>query len=413
MKKTTIDSNSKKWLILSLLSLAFAGLQTLIIVISRMPVLKDHFIFKDFFNKALVVHVDLSILFWFLTIGILLNVRFFKINALLNGFALKVAYLALALFISSPFIESDAILSNYVPVIDNFVFFAALGLFFAVVLMISGYALIARFKGMAGLQCYNLAIVIAFFVFVLTSKVLTIETAEFYEMIFWGFGHILQYAYVILMVVAWFVISDIKIDKRSEPYFFFYVAIALCAVFIFINPELSTLNYKRFFTLHMAFGSSVLPLIFIPFIIYRKFNARNEILRNCLISSIILFLYGGFLALLIDESNTIIPAHYHGSTVAVTLALIGLTYYLLDVKKSKIAFYQPFIYCAGQVIHITGLAISGGYGALRKSPDSILNMSAKFWMGIMGIGGLITMIAGVIFLIICYKSLTLKDKKNG
>jgi len=118
-------------------------------------------------------------------------------------------------------------------------------------------------------------------------------------------------------------------------------------------------------------------------------------------------------------SNTVIPAHYHGSTVAVTIALIAITYLFLPKVgggkiNSRMAVWQPVIYATGQIIHITGLAISGGYGALRKTPDSIHGFSAKFWMGVMGMGGLITMIAGLMFLIICYKSITSpKRGKNG
>ena len=51
---------------------------------------------------------------------------------------------------------------------------------------------------------------------------------------------------------------------------------------------------------------------------------------------------------LIAGLDIVIPAHYHGSTVGVTLALMGLIYYLLprlgfDAPHAKMAFWQPYI----------------------------------------------------------------------
>ena len=40
--------------------------------------------------------------------------------------------------------------------------------------------------------------------------------------------------------------------------------------------------------------------------------------------SIILFGSGGLIGLVIEGTNTIIPAHYHGSIVGITLACMGL-----------------------------------------------------------------------------------------
>ncbi len=138
---------------------------------------------------------------------------------------------------------------------------------------------------------------------------------------------------------------------------------------------------------------------FLPFRVITKKEfyqqkAEHKVLLNCFLASSLLFIYGGLLGSKITISNTLIPAHYHGSTVAVTISLIALTYIFLPklgAKKinSKMAIWQPLIYGAGQIIHITGLAISGGYGALRKSPDSLHGFSANFWMGTMGFGVLL------------------------
>ena len=74
---------------------------------------------------------------------------------------------------------------------------------------------------------------------------------------------------------------------------------------------------------------------------------------------------------MIQGSDVRVPAHYHGSIVGITLALMGLTYALLprlgfDAPLPRMATWQPVVYGAGQLMHITGLVWSGGYGVQRK-----------------------------------------------
>jgi hypothetical protein len=108
----------------------------------------------------------------------------------------------------------------------------------------------------------------------------------------------------------------------------------------------------------------------------------------------------------------VIPAHYHGSIVGVTLGFMGFAYMLLpqfgwrDVGSWRLAFWQPIVYGGGQLLHISGLAISGGYGVLRKTPGGLEGMSAsvKAAMGLMGLGGAIAIVGGFMFVIVVFQS---------
>ena len=119
----------------------------------------------------------------------------------------------------------------------------------------------------------------------------------------------------------------------------------------------------------------------------------------------LLFFAGGFIALLISGINTIIPAHYHGSIVGVTLALMGLAYMLLPrlgyaPVRGRLADYQPWIYGLGQLLHIGGLAASGAMGIQRKTAGAaqgLDNLWAKAAMGVMGLGGLLAVVGGILF----------------
>ena len=60
------------WLWLGIASLVGAGLFAILLVLARTPYIQDIFPWVDFFHSALVVHVDLSVLLWFLAFAGLL-----------------------------------------------------------------------------------------------------------------------------------------------------------------------------------------------------------------------------------------------------------------------------------------------------------------------------------------------------
>ena len=64
---------------------------------------------------------------------------------------------------------------------------------------------------------------------------------------------------------------------------------------------------------------------------------------------------------------------------------------------------QPYIYGGGQLMHILGLAWSGGYGVKRKTAGAAQGLDSLpevIGMGMMGLGGLISIIGGIMFLVV-------------
>lgn len=57
------------WLLLGLASLIAAGVFSLLLVLARTPVIQGWIPFLDFFQVALVVHVNLSVLIWLLAVS--------------------------------------------------------------------------------------------------------------------------------------------------------------------------------------------------------------------------------------------------------------------------------------------------------------------------------------------------------
>jgi uncharacterized membrane protein len=64
------DSNARSlttgWLLLGLSALVIGGLYTILIVLARTPFFQEIVPWVDFFRTALVVHVNLTVLVWFL-----------------------------------------------------------------------------------------------------------------------------------------------------------------------------------------------------------------------------------------------------------------------------------------------------------------------------------------------------------
>jgi heme/copper-type cytochrome/quinol oxidase subunit 1 len=131
-----------------------------------------------------------------------------------------------------------------------------------------------------------------------------------------------------------------------------------------------------------------------------------------LVWSLVLFVAGGILGALIAGVNTIIPAHYHGSIVGVTLALMGLAYHLLPElgfgrPGGRMARIQPVLYGAGQLVHIGGLAASGALGIQRKTAGAAQGLEGvwtKAFMGIMGLGGLLAVVGGILFVLVVLRA---------
>lgn len=134
--------------------------------------------------------------------------------------------------------------------------------------------------------------------------------------------------------------------------------------------------------------------------------------------SIGLFGLGGMLGFMIEESNTMIPAHYHGCIVAITLAFMALALHWLPQfgfapARKRLVLALPWVYGSGQILHIVGLAFSGGHGVQRKTAGAAQGLEGLAQIGgmvVMGIGGLIAITGGVLFLVAFLQSLLTRPR---
>lgn len=438
--KFLIQNNKQtsfKWLILAATSLAISGLFAVFLVIARSPKVHKLLPYESFFKTTLTIHVNLSVLVWLLSFcAFYISISSIKkliCEKISFGFSLiGMLIISLSIFDNS----ASAYLNNYVPYLDSKIFSTGILIFLLGIFLISFENLLrVRSFKLTTSNLLSAIIISAFIVLLLTFQKLEspqnsalYNKTDYYEVLYWGFGHMLQFAYSFAMLISWFLVIEfyqIRSVKNhnlqnylNKKALIFHTFLAVIGVLIILKYDVIDFEYKHYFTLQMAlFGG----ITFIMIISNNYLNIISTIkqkslpyIKNAFLWSLILFLSGGLISLTISGSDTRIPAHYHGSIVGVSLGLIAAFYIFLEkfgyeIKMKRSAKIQPVIYGVGQLIHIIGLAISGGYGALRKNPGVAESFEGKFYMGLMGFGGLLSIIGGLIFVIVIFNSI-LKTK---
>jgi cytochrome c oxidase subunit 1 len=433
----TVRRTTTAWLMLGLASLVGAGLFSLLLVLARTPTIQEWLPFIDFFRVALVVHVDLSVLIWLLSIaGVLWALSTDRDLPGWDRISFWLAASGTAVVVISPFIgAADPLMNNYVPVLRHPVFYTGLGLFTAGVMShllrsaMTFSGLTTHLDGAAALQvgtklaALTAAVAIAAFIASLVAIPSNMEGQAYFEFLFWGGGHVLQFTHTLLMMVVWVLLASnsacrFTLTPRLTLTYFLLMTLPVITVpFLYFAHDVVSPGHRLAFTELMKWGGlSSLPLgLAIVASLWKadKPIGEGRYLRSTLISSIALFTVGGVIGFMISGLDIVIPAHYHGSTVAVTIAFMGLCYYLLPrlgfgELPPRLTFWQPIIYSGGQFLHIIGLAWTGGYGVQRKTAglaQGLDRFSEVAGMGLMGLGGLISVIGGLLFLVVAYKSI--------
>src|SRR5574340_410751 len=211
------------WLWLGIASLVGAGLFAILLVLSRTPYVQDIFPWVDFFHTALVVHVDLSVLLWFMAFaGVLWSLNSSSRFIGMGWLALVLASVGAAVIVLSPFIAvGKPLMSNYVPVIESTFFCTGLIIFAVGVAVLVLRSLVAVPPGgmwqggegsiRLGFYAASISTVVALISFGWSYNIIPrgiFESTQYYDLLFWGGGHVLQFTYSLLMLAGWLWLAD-------------------------------------------------------------------------------------------------------------------------------------------------------------------------------------------------------------
>lgn len=451
---TTIARDEVRgWAILATGSLAIAGVFAVLVAASRVPG-SDKVIPWPvaFFGKGLVVHVTFSFVVWFLTVFALLTAVVTHRLAeegygatrllVLGRLGMSMVGLSFPMLLLPAFLNgSEASLNNYVPLIVHPVSEAGLALLFIGVLL-PAIRLLANRPWDAGTrEPLALPVTAAALIYAAAFAAFAIALAQtsgkagqgkVYEEIFWGGGHILQFLNSTLMLVAWSVLARRTVPGAASTW-----VLVLAAAMLLLGAGVGLSFYVVYgsFTPELRMGFTKLqyalgpPTLIVAFAILAGLVASwrqmgrlpwREPAFVALVLSPVVFGAGGYLGLFVDGADTRTPAHYHGVIAGVNLAFMGLflAYVLpaLARKPETTTFrlrLQILLFGLGQLAASIGLFVAGGYGAPRKVAGAAQGLSdpARIGMYLNGIGALIAVIGGVMFIWTVLRALLPKDMR--
>lgn len=432
--------SARRWLGLAVGVLVLAGLFAILLVLGRMPPFDQLFSDPLIFRRGLIVHVDLALVAWFycfLTgLWFLLPSRGGSRPAHRSA---QVAVIGIAMMVAGAAVPSaPPVLSNYIPVIDHPLFLCGLITFFAGVSLafldrrllpgneVASGPVPMPEAARPGLRAAALAFLLAMAT-LLMAWVTTppeLPTATYYEFLFWGGGHILQVASVMGMLVAWLLLlhsalGRSPIQRRTGSILFGLLLLPLFAGPVLAGIGGATATYRAGFTLLMRWA--IFPMVSVFLILCLRAlvqSARAGRLpeRGLLDPRLVGFyvsagltVLGFILGSMIRGSNTMVPAHYHASIGAVTAAFMAVTWVVmgplgirLDTARRKaLAGWQPAVFGVGQMIFAAGFGWAGAHGMARKTygTEQQIHSAAEYaGLAVMGLGGLLAVIGGVLFL---------------
>jgi len=439
------------WLAVAIFAMGFMGVYAFLMVLARAPGFNLLFSDANFFRTALVTHVVLAVVIFFIAFIM------FMVFYLTGGYPTRkydyycagAALFGIILIVTTPvFSVAEPMLNNYIPVLNNNQYIAGVILFFLSVATgsilrapemvnsvygLEKYITIARGTGLI-LACYTVAmsIVVMLLSFVQASEDPdTVYSRIFYESGTWGGGHLLQFANTLGMMSAWAILTrklykDELIGETAARWIFVSMGVLISITPWMYAKYISIHVYNRLqFTWFKAWGLSYGPIIY-ALAAARKWGTRKVVGGYGFVMlgfalSVWLYALGGVIALMIDGSDTRVPAHYHGVIGAVTIAFmtIGILAMVenqrLNVRekwiKTQLAFYG-----LGQSLFSIGMFIGGTRGLPRKTfgqEQQLDVLAKKLGMGIMGIGGLLAILAGVVFVVFMIKALTNKTERES
>jgi cytochrome c oxidase subunit 1 len=439
--------NTRNWLTLAVGSLVVAGLLSLAVVVGRLPILSRLIDDPLFFKRCLVVHVDLALVVWFYAfIAALLALGSRRQHSFVVTAGFVIALGGVGALLAGALVRgAQPILANYVPVIDHPLFAAGLAMFFTGTLLTFVHALASSRivadqtlpeDAQLGLHASALLAVVAAATWVsaragLPDGVDAFTRAEFLA---WGPGHVLQAANTAAMLAVWLWLLQRATGRpvlraRTAQVIFGALVLPQCAMpLLTFRGTLDTLYHSGATQLmRWTIFPAIVAVLAAGLVHLRQSGigaaGRPEAARAAvagLAGSGGLALLGMILGACIRSSTTLVPAHYHASLGAVTLAFMTAAYCVCELARRersrsslndatwRAARRQLSLFGAGQTVFALGFALGGAYGLGRKAyaaEQHVRSAGETVGLLVMGLGGLVAVAGGLWFLFLVLREL--------
>jgi cytochrome c oxidase subunit 1 len=282
-----------------------------------------------------------------------------------------------------------------------------------------------------------------------------------YRLVWWGLGHTSQQINVCMMVACWYGIAAFLFKAKPASEKLCRSAFVLYILFINVASEHHLLVDPVFsvwhkivntsYVMHLAVLASMIHAFAVPASIemgLRKQGYNNGLFEwlkkapwgnpafSATAISIVLFgflggttgvIFGTEQFSIIRHNTWAITGHFHGTVVAgTTIAFMGMAYFLIPVYFKRdlimpgVAKLQPFVYGTGITILSITMMAAGTFGVPRRHWDYNFSdapfgyqfdSTVDIFMGLVGIGGLIAVVGGGMFVFVTLGSMFKGNKR--
>jgi cytochrome c oxidase subunit I len=436
------------WTALPLVALGIAGLLALLIALLRVPGAEAVLPWssQSFFEKGLVAHVTFAFVIWYMGVHGALTVlvtaqTLGPSNSELTGAGILIgrtglygAGLSLILLLIPVLGDlGEPSPNNYIPVLVHPLYYAGLTLL-AVSLALPILRLLTILRARRDVEPVTLGVAAAGVIYLIALVCVLIawlvrpdnlEMDALNDFVIWGGGHVLQFANTVLMLCAFYLLTRVTLGETpvSGRVFSWMMLLmvggAAMGPLLYITYDAGDPAQRQMFTDLYWF---VLPLpttvvlIGLIGLLARRWKdvrmAAPEV--TGMVVSLVLFGFGGAIGFFESSSDTRTPAHYHAALIAVTLAFMALYFALflpllgLRTERRKLRTWMYCLLGGGQFLHSVSLFVAGSLGVARKTAGAGQGLDS--WqkiasLSVMGVGGLIAVIGGVIFVVLAGKLL--------
>jgi cytochrome c oxidase subunit 1 len=432
---------AQQWLGLALGVLVIAGLFALAVVLGRTPPFDRFVTDPQFFKRCLVAHVNLALVVWFYAFmsALLFLLPSTRRPSLAARASAAVAACGVLLLLAGAVqLTGRPLLSNYVPTLENPLFqfgqivFAVgvlLGVLDPRLLSIAGAAdgpVVIPAAARAGLRAVAISILLAAATLAITflnrSTNVPVEVRS--EFLMWGVGHVLQLVSAVAMVTTWLFLLEPAlgappVSPPAANALFAALVAPWSMALVFALQGTGSVAYRHGFTFLMR--GCLFPVVSIFLVLcvralvrtVRSGGGGRALLAGPRVTAFLvsaaLTVLGFVIGALIRGSNTMVPSHYHASVGGVTVAFMAATLVILPAFGMSIpsgwmaraAPWQSALYGLGMLVFAAGFAIAGANGMGRKlygAEQAARGVAATLGLGLMGVGGLVAIAGGLLFL---------------
>jgi cytochrome c oxidase subunit 1 len=274
--------------------------------------------------------------------------------------------------------------------------------------------------------------------------------AGMYRLVWWGLGHPSQQINVTAMVAVWYLLATLTVGARPinekvcrTAFLLYLIGINVAAAHhLLVDPQLSPAwkVVNTSYVMYLAVLASMIHGMTIPAAVevaQRRKGLTKGLFEwlakapwgNPAFAALVLSLglfgfiggitgvtFGAEQVNIISHNTLRIPGHFHGTVVAgTTLAFMGLTYYVVPliwrraIVWPRLATFQAYAFGTGVAVFAIGMTTAGSYAIPRRHWDvqfagslftPPIEPAAYFFLGLMGVGGLLAALGGALYVLI-------------